>query len=210
MLRLRGCLMGRAFLSHTPVWGATGTVRMWREGKNFGFIDDDETGRSMFVHADDCVFADPVSPRKCIAEGERVEFKSVRDTKRNDGSKRCTNVTLVGGASLPAGPFESNQMRRRDRDRDPARDRARDPPQLDLAGKRGVAGSIASIRGRFGFIQIESADKPQSIFFHASGVVPGATLSVGDRVTFDIVLDEAKNGKQLRGCNVGPAPAKPQ
>jgi cold shock CspA family protein len=195
------------FFSFTQLLGATGTVRTWAPGRKFGFVVEDESQKSYFAHADDCVWASPKC-NKNIAEGERVEFQLQPDRRRNDGSRRCANVTLVGGQPLPSGPHAFTPRDTSVPGEDPNADKG------ELIGKKDVKGTIHGIARTFGFIVFKDDDmrKFGTLFFHASSVMPGVTLRVGDDVVFDIIEDnrapkpgqvEDNSGKKkVRAINV--------
>lgn len=199
-------LAGRGFLSFTAVLHNAGTVRSWAPGRRFGFIVDDESQRSHFAHADDCIFANKEEPNKSIQEGERVEFQLAADNRRNDGSQRCIKVSLLGGQPLPSGPH--GKPDRTLPGEDPNADKN------DIVGRRDVTGTVHGISRTFGFISFkdESLKKYGAIFFHASSVMPGVTLRIGDSVVFDVVSDTrganqnqtgaAGNKNKVRASNV--------
>ncbi len=66
-----------------------GTVKMWDDGKGYGFIvsDDDE---ELFVHVSDL---DVTVPGKRLREGQRVAF----DVRREMKGDRAIRVRLVKG-----------------------------------------------------------------------------------------------------------------
>ena len=84
---------------------STGMVRQWKEGSRFGFITDDDSSDSLFVHRSNCIWADDHETHRSIAGGTRVAYDIVFDTRKGDGRKRCENVTLDDGSPLPAGPY---------------------------------------------------------------------------------------------------------
>ena len=63
-----------------------------------------------------------------------------------------------------------------------------------------LAGTVASVKGQFGFIDFREGEEMRHIFFHVTGVEGELTLRVGDEVTF-IVLDRGKN-KELVACKI--------
>jgi cold shock protein len=71
---------------------ATGTLKMWKADRGFGFIKDDSGGPDIFLHVSALQSAgiDPDNLRK----GERLTF-DVENTR--DGKTRAANVS-------PAGP----------------------------------------------------------------------------------------------------------
>ena len=213
MIRTRPCSLGRSLLSCTRVWCATGTVRAWDSGKRFGFIDDDETGHSMFVHADDCIFADPGERRTSIARGVRVEYTVACDS--NDERRRCLRVTLAGGASLPPGPFvlpAAQQQRPASRLALAVGQEAGAPgcKHFRLAGLQRLSGTVVRIAGTYGFVNLDAVVSSEAgrtsvadhAFFHVSDVVPGTTVKIGDKGCLDIVLRVTKHGKKIRAVNV--------
>ena len=201
MLRRTPFSFTRLWLSHTPLWAATGTIRRWDDGKRFGFVLDDELQESLFVHADECVFSESAvqSQRRTIAQGARVEYTVELDQRKNDGTRRCTKVTEVGGTPLPEGPFVVEPpVHSRGRDDTNVARRAKFDNPIELAGRRDVSGKIVSLQQSFGFIEMaDDLKKYGNMFFSVSAVLDGQNLSVGDTVCFDIDRDPRKDGKVL-------------
>jgi CspA family cold shock protein len=65
---------------------ATGTVARWE--RTFGFITDDETGDSIFVHQSHINMVG----YRVLEPGQRVSFEVVDDPK----GARATNVVVIG------------------------------------------------------------------------------------------------------------------
>lgn len=61
----------------------TGTVKFFNQAKGFGFIKEDETGKEIFVHANDL--------KEEIRENDRVQFEVAEGKK----GLNATNVSVV-------------------------------------------------------------------------------------------------------------------
>jgi cold shock protein len=70
---------------------ATGTLKMWKADRGFGFIKDDSGGPDMFLHISALQSAgiDPDDIRK----GDRLTFDVESD---RDGRTKASNVRLSG------------------------------------------------------------------------------------------------------------------
>jgi cold shock protein len=66
---------------------STGLVKMYDENRGFGFIQPDDGGVDLFVHAKSIVGASELTP------GQTVEFESEFD--RDRGKYRATDVRVI-------------------------------------------------------------------------------------------------------------------
>jgi CspA family cold shock protein len=64
-----------------------GTVKMYDENRGFGFIQPDDGGADVFVHAKAIIGASTLQPR------QTVEFESVFDRER--GKYRAADVRVI-------------------------------------------------------------------------------------------------------------------
>ena len=67
----------------------TGTVKLFNEGKWYGFISNDEGGDDVFVHYS----AIQVEGFKTLQDGQKVSFDVTEDS--SNGKLRAANVTPI-------------------------------------------------------------------------------------------------------------------
>ncbi|CUE98814.1 RNA-binding protein Rpb16, putative [Bodo saltans] len=75
-----------------------GKVDKWIAHKGFGFIVEEGTNKSFFVHNQGLKV--PEGAFRALSVGQEVEFDVVREGDR----EKAINVTAVGGGLLPEGP----------------------------------------------------------------------------------------------------------
>jgi cold shock CspA family protein len=199
-----------------------GTIRKWEQGSRFGFVRDDDSSQSIFVHRSDCLWRNENESHKSIAVGTRVAYDLAFDTKKADGSKRCKNVTLEDGERLPSGPYadsdgwgggrltdnnnnvdnsnsNSNSQKYQQRRDTPNK---KDPLLERFENARDLTGTVRVKPRSFGFIDFEPDDetgKKYSLFFHKEDVIGASgdgilNIEAGDVVVFDLIEDQKKPG----------------
>ena len=150
-----------------------GTVLKWDDERLFGFIKDDETGDQYFCHKKD-LKVDGSRAIIFLKPEEKVTFDIADNPIRGPGAKKCVNVTQGDGT-----PFG----------------RATGTPVV--MNRRRVSGFVSymKIGSSFGFLTADD-EKESRIFFHARDVKSGhGPLYHRDRVIFDILADEEREGK---------------
>ena len=65
----------------------TGTVKVFNEGRGFGFIAPDDGGKDVFVH----ISALELRGIRSLRDGQKVSF----DTQQQNGKTSASNVQLV-------------------------------------------------------------------------------------------------------------------
>lgn len=68
----------------------TGTVKLFKDDKGFGFITDDKTNKDVFVHFS----AVKGNGFKSLEAGQKVSYDIEKDPKDSSRS-RATNVTIL-------------------------------------------------------------------------------------------------------------------
>jgi CspA family cold shock protein len=165
---------------------ATGTVKWFNASKGFGFIQPDDGGQDIFVHASALERAGLHS----LNEGDQVSFELEQD--RRSGKTSAGNLVVTGQGAAPAArPPRSMEPRR---------------PAFGGGGgggggaSRDAAGSgtgtvkwFNTTKG-FGFIQPD--DGGGDVFVHISAVEQAGlrALNEGATVAFDLEADR-RSGK---------------
>jgi cold shock protein len=72
----------RAHLRGIPIMRISGTVKFFNSAKGFGFIQPDDGGKDVFVHAT----AVEAAGMRALNEGDRVSFE-LEDDKRGRGKQ---------------------------------------------------------------------------------------------------------------------------
>ncbi len=96
-------LLSGAFRPSAMLLVEKGKVEKWIADRGFGFISDDNTKKSHFVHFSALKVVE--GGFRALNVGQEVEF----DIVNQDGKTRAENVTAPGGQELPSGPRPPNQ-----------------------------------------------------------------------------------------------------
>ena len=169
--------------------GYTGKVKQYDPTRNFGFIIDDESFSSYFVHRDGLVFGNSAETNRCLAPGQRVTFDLVRDQRKDNLRVRCVNVCDVSGEGLPPGPTRTGSS---------GSNSPRAADAASMIGQRDLVGIVARFDNGFGFIvgRDDNIKALGNLFVHAADLSEGATtLRAGDVVMFDIAEDSRRPGR---------------
>ena len=154
-----------------------GTVSKWDDQKLFGFITDDETGDQFFCHKKDLRVDGGGRSRATISlkPEEKVGFDLAENPIRGPGAKKCVNVTHADGTPFGRGTTTGK-------------------PATVVTNRRRVNGFVSYLKigSSYGFLTADD-DKESRIFFHAKDVKNGP-LYHRDRVIFDILADEEREG----------------
>ncbi len=164
---------------------ASGTVKFFNVSKGFGFIQPDDGGSDIFVHAS----ALERSGVRTLNEGDRVSFEVEED--RRSGKLVAVDLQVTGSGSTSASrPDQRSQSNFR-----PHGAASRPTGGALGSGSRQVEGSGRGVvkwfnptKG-FGFIEPESGG--EDVFVHISAVERTGLheLREGQRVRFDIERD---------------------
>ena len=151
-----------------------GTVKFFNPSKGFGFVARDDGGEDVFVH----ISAVEQAGLQGLASGQPLGFTLV---ERN-GKVSAIDLKIEGEPM----PIEEFAPRRDDR---PAPGGARGPRQL--TGER-TSGTVKFFNTTKGFGFIARDDGQADAFVHISAVQRAgmAGLNEGDRVAFDIEVDD--------------------
>lgn len=171
---------------------ASGTVKFFNAGKGFGFIQPDDGGSDVFVHASALERAGV----RALHEGDRVSFEVEED--RRSGKLAATDLRVTGpgsGSSSDSRPDQRSQSTYRPHGgagRPAGGARGSMSRQAEGSG-RGVVKWFNATKG-FGFIEQEGGG--EDVFVHISAVERAGLreLREGQRVSFDLERD-ARSGK---------------
>ena len=170
----------------------SGTVKFFNGGKGFGFIQPDDGGSDVFVHAS----ALERSGIGALAEGDRVTFEVEEDRRSGKLAAVELRVTGSGAGSASAGrPDQRSQSNYRPHGaahRPTSGARAGGSRQAEGSGS-GTVKWFNATKG-FGFIQPEGSG--EDLFVHISAVERAGLrdLREGQVVSFDIERD-GRSGK---------------
>ncbi|HWW59512.1 MAG TPA: cold-shock protein, partial [Sphingopyxis sp.] len=154
-----------------------GTVKFFNAAKGFGFVARDDGGEDVFVH----ISAVEQAGLQGLASGQPMAFTLV---ERN-GKVSAIDLKIEGEPM----PVEEFAPRRDDRGDRPAPGGARGRRQL--TGER-TSGTVKFFNTTKGFGFIARDDGQADAFVHISAVQRAgmAGLEEGDRVAFDIEVDD--------------------
>lgn len=173
---------------------ANGTVKWFNTKKGFGFIEPENGGEDVFVHAS----ALERSGLYGLNEGQKVSYELEQD--RRTGKTSAGGLQLLDGGIPPRRSF--------DRDRPPRQPRSDGP---SAGAGSGVVKWFNPAKG-FGFIQPN--DGGADVFVHISAVEQAghSELHEGQSVDFEVVQDR-RSGKlaasNLRITSEGAGSAGP-
>ena len=166
---------------------ASGTVKFFNASKGFGFIQPDDGGPDVFIHAT----ALERAGIRDLHEGDQVSFELEED--RRSGKISAVELRVTGSGSRPsARPDQRSQSGYRphgDTQRSMSAPRGQGSRQADGSG-RGTVKWFNSTKG-FGFIEQEAGGS--DVFVHISAVERAGLrdLREGQVVAFDIEQDRS-------------------